>query len=392
MEPKQIETQLSWLDEQRRKDNESINRLSEQILTTEERLASQAKQLQDLSSEIARLAGLTTRIHQMDEALGKQRQDFSRQLGEAEDRRTEKEKALEEIRKSDLLPLAKQLEELRSEIEIMDEFKQALNDRREAEIRFTSKIDSLEKTIEDLDAKLEAHSRSQVSLEEGRKQDSRRLGELQTETSEILKRIETMRGEHDSTGDRVRRIEVRVTDLVASENERREAQTVVLDQQNLKLVGFERNWQEWEQRLTHFEKRAADLDERMLAYEEIYRSLKQMQGELDEVVDRLERRINEVTEMQRLADDRMKQEWSSFQADDQKRWNTYKLTADEGWREHDRLHDKIVPQMQLLEENVTDILHALSEIRETDQQRILEIHHLLRDWATEIERRARSGG
>ena len=392
MEPKQIETQLSWLDEQRRKDNESINRLSEQILTTEERLASQAKQLQDLSSEIARLAGLTTRIHQMDEALGKQRQDFSRQLGEAEDRRTEKEKALEEIRKSDLLPLAKQLEELRSEIEIMDEFKQALNDRREAEIRFTSKIDSLEKTIEDLDAKLEAHSRSQVSLEEGKKQDSRRLGELQTETSEILKRIETMRGEHDSTEDRVRRIEVRVTDLVASENERREAQTVVLDQQNLKLVGFERNWQEWEQRLTHFEKRAADLDERMLAYEEIYRSLKQMQGELDEVVDRLERRINEVTEMQRLADDRMKQEWSSFQADDQKRWNTYKLTADEGWREHDRLHDKIVPQMQLLEENVTDILHALSEIRETDQQRILEIHHLLRDWATEIERRARSGG
>jgi chromosome segregation ATPase len=392
MEPKQIETQLSWLDEQRRKDNESINRLSEQVLSTEERLASHAKQLQSLSSEITRLAGLTTRIHQMDETLSKQRQDFSRQLGEVEDRRTEKEKMLDDIRKADFETLAKQLEEVRSDIEIMDEFKQALNDRREGEFRITSKIDSLEKLIEDLDTRDEAHSRNLVSLEEGRKQDSRRLGELQTETSEILKRIETMRGEHDSTEDRARRIEVRVTDLVATENERREALTVALDQQNLKLAEFERNWQEWEQRLTHFEKRAADLDERMLAYEEIYRSLKQMQGELEEVVERLERRINEVTEMQRLADDRMKQEWSSFQADDQKRWNTYKLTADEGWREHDRLHEKIVPQIQLLEENVTDILHALSEIRETDQQRVLEIHHLLRDWATEIERRARSGG
>lgn len=392
MEPKQIETQLSWLDEQRRKDNESIDRLSEQILTTEERLASQAKQLQDLSSEIARLAGLTTRIHQMDEALGKQRQDFSRQLGEAEDRRTEKEKAIEEIRKADMISLARQMEEIRSEIEVMDELRQALNDQREAEIRMTSKMDSLEKTIEDLDTRDEAQSRNLVSLEEGRKQDSRRLGELQTETSEIRKRIETMRGEHDSTEDRVRRIEVRVTDLVASENERREAQTVVLDQQNLKLVGFERDWQEWEQRLAHFEKRAADLDERMLAYEEIYRSLKQMQRELEEVIERLERRINEVTEMQRLADDRMKQEWSSFQADDQKRWNTYKLTADEAWREHGRLHEKMVSQIELLEENVTDILHALSEIQETDQQRVLEIHHLLRDWTTEIERRARSGG
>ena len=392
MEQKQIETQLSWLDEQRRKVDESINRLSEQVLTTEERLASHAKQLQSLSSDITRLAGLTTRIHQMDEALSKQRQDFSRQLGEVEDRRTEKEKALEDIRKADFETLVKQLEEVRSKIELIDEFKQALNDRREGEIRFTSRIDSLEKMIEDLETKDEAHSRNLVSLEEGRKQDSRRLGELQTETSEILKRIETMRGEHDSTEDRARRIEIRVTDLVASENERRDAQTVALDQQNLKLAEFERNWQEWEQRLAQFEKRAADLDERMLTYEEIYRSLKQMQGELEEVIERLERRINEVTEMQRLADDRMKQEWSSFQADDQKRWNTYKLTADEGWREHDRLHEKMVPQIQLLEENVADILHALSEIRETDQQRVLEIHHLLRDWATEIERRTRSGG
>jgi exonuclease VII small subunit len=229
-------------------------------------------------------------------------------------------------------------------------------------------------------------------LEEGRKQDSRRLGELQTETSEILKRIETMRGEHDSTEDRVRRVEVGVSDLAASENERREAQTVILDQQKMKLAEFERNWQEWEKRLTIFEKRAADLDERMVTYEEIYRSLKQMQRELEEVVERLERRINEVTEMQRLADDRMKQEWSSFQADDQKRWNTYKLTADEGWREHDRLHEKLIPQIQLLEENVTDILHAQAEIRETDQQRVLEIHNLLRDWAAEVEQRARSGG
>ncbi len=392
MEPKQIETQLSWLDEQRRKDNESINRLSEQVLTTEGRIESLAKQLQDLSSEMTRLTGLTTRIHQMDEALSKQRQDFSRQLGEVENLRTEKEKIIEDMRKADFETLAKQLEEVRSKIEVMDEFKQGLNDRREAEIHLTSKIDSLVKMIEDLDARNETHSRSVVSLEEGRKQDSRRLGELQTETSEILKRIETLRGEQDSTEDRVRRIEVRVSDLAASENERREAQVVVLDQQNMKLAEFDRKWHEWEQRLTIFEKRAADLDERMVTYEEIYRSMKQVQQELEEVVERLERRINEVTEMQRLADDRIKQEWSSFQADDQKRWNTYKLTADEGWREHDRLHEKLIPQIQLLEENITDILHVLAEIRETDQQRVLEIHKLLRDWAADIEQRSRAGG
>ena len=35
---------------------------------------------------------------------------------------------------------------------------------------------------------------------------------------------------------------------------------------------------------------------------------------------KLERRINEITEIQRLADDRIRQEWVTFKADDQKRW------------------------------------------------------------------------
>ena len=40
---------------------------------------------------------------------------------------------------------------------------------------------------------------------------------------------------------------------------------------------------------------------------------------------RFDRRLNEITEMQRLVEERFRQEWVSFKADDQKRWTNYTL-------------------------------------------------------------------
>ena len=164
MEPEQIENRLSWLDEQHRKDSETIHRLKERLTVAEESLSMQSQQFKDISSEVARLAGLTTRIHQVDEAMSKHRQEISRQLGEAEKQRTEKEKALEELRKADHRTLATKIEKLRDEIQAIDEIQQTLEIRREEEIRITRKFDAFEKSFEDLVAKDEDRARALISL------------------------------------------------------------------------------------------------------------------------------------------------------------------------------------------------------------------------------------
>ena len=56
------------------------------------------------------------------------------------------------------------------------------------------------------------------------------------------------------------------------------------------------------------------------ALEETQRAVKRSQDSFDDINRRLERRINEITEIQRLAEDRFRQEWVTFRADDQKRW------------------------------------------------------------------------
>jgi chromosome segregation ATPase len=385
MEPKQIEKRLSWLDEQRIKDNDTLARLTERQNAFEENLAKEVKQLQDLSGELARLTALTTRIHQIDETLAKHRKEVSRQLAEAEKRRSEKERAIEDMRKSDQKSTAKSLDEIRAELEKFEAIEQSLGIRKDEELRLSRTMDELETKFENIDSKNEEYGRQLSTIDEGRKQDSRRVVELQSETSDLRKKSETIQGRLDSIDDRIRRTEIALSELSTSETERGEAMELWTERQELKLVEFEREWKQWSERFSEFDRKAAEFDERILSYEETYRNLKYLRKDLDDIIERLERRINEITEMQRLSDDRLKQDWTTFQADDQKRWNTYKLTADEQWRDHSRIHEKIDAKTKYIEELAEDSSNAIGTIASVDRERVLALLAILQDWASELE-------
>jgi uncharacterized protein YukE len=127
----------------------------------------------------------------------------------------------------------------------------------------------------------------------------------------------------------------------------------------------------------------------MKAYEETYRGIKQLHKEMEQVIERLDRRINEITEMQRLAEDRTKQEWSGFRADDQKRWNTYKLTNDEQWREHSRQHEKISKQLEDLQARLADVVSGIDSLSESQERKVLDLIGVIRGWADELESKPR---
>jgi chromosome segregation ATPase len=392
VDPEQIDKRLAWLDEQRRFTAEVINRLSERLEAAESEVANQGRQAQEVSGDLARLAGLSTRIQQMDEVLNRHRQEVARLLEVSEERRTEKEKRLEQLRKADQEEQAKAFTRLRSELGVLDELRDWVEARREEEQRLSRSFDAFGKRVEALGKNDEDRGRMLASIEEGRKQDARRVTDLQTETSELRQRLDALHGGVDSLEDRTRRAETRVSDLAVGESERTEAQGLWEEQQALRMAEFERSWKGWERRFEEFEKRAAELDERIASYEETYRHLKQLRADLDQVIERLERRINEITEMQRLSEDRLKQDWSGFQADDQKRWSTYKLTSDEQWREHNRQQEKLAVAVRTLEEQTADLSEVLAGLTAGNQQHLAELMSMIRGWASEAEERTAERG
>ncbi len=385
MESEQIEKRLNWIDEQRRKGTDLVVGLQEQITNALDQITSQGRQIKELSSEVARFTAHTSRIRQFDDDLTKQREDFSRRIDELLDSQVERDRQHEKIKAVDRDEISKSISELRMEIEALGEIKPILEIRRQEEIRITSQIDELEKSIDRISSIDEETKRSISIIDEARKMDGKRITDLQVETTDVRKRVDSLRGMLDAVEDRSRKYETNLSEIVSSESGRSESQNLWIERQELKLVEFEKKWKDWNKATQSFQKSADRVEERMLRYDENYRSMKQTRNELDKMIEKLERRISEISEIQRIAEDRLKQDWSVFLADDTKRWNTIKLNQDEQWREHTRIHDKIQIEMQEHGENITDSVQALTILAEKSQSRVLDLLRTVQDWAAEVK-------
>jgi len=389
MDQKQIEKRLKWLDEQRIKDSEQVQALHDRNIYLEESIEKLDQKIMGLSDETSRAAALAARIHQMDDALAKHRTEISRQLKDVEERRTEKEKSLEVLRKTDQKGISQKLDKVRKELLRLEKLEHLLENRRKEEIRINKELNSVKEKQEKEFEAYETEKRTTVSLSENQKQVGKRLTKAESLLERYKKGIDGTKARVESLESLYHRLEVRSNEFQASEKERRELQELWMESQGLTILEFEKTLKEWGQSHSAFEKRAEAIDERMIAYEETHRNLKQMQSDLEEVIERLERRITEVGEMQRLAEDRMKHNWGEFQSEDHRRWSTYTLTMDERRNEHTRLHDKLRSESDEISANLSNGLERLGEIEVSDRRRLAELLSTLREWMTELDSRGR---
>lgn len=380
-----LDKRLAWLDDQRVKDAERMGELGDRLARLEQALARQDKLAQELSGEVARLGALTTRMALLDDTLTQHRLEVSRQLKSTEERRTEKEKQLQQLAKADQKEAAKTMAELRKDLDRLGEVRELLTARREEEIRLARALDANEKRLDVLLRRDEARSRSLDALTEARKQDDRRLQELLALSADVQVKQESLRGEIDALEDRTRRIEVRLGELSASEAERLELQQLWVEQQGRRMVDFERSGKEWGQRLASAETRAAEIEARIREYEETHRGARQLKQDLEAALEMLERRIVEVGEMQRLAEERHKQEWATFQDEDLRRWTTHKVTADEQWREHARAHDRLTKESAALQEALRKAQAALTGVQEAERRHLGEMLAAVRQWVNDLQ-------
>jgi chromosome segregation ATPase len=388
MDQGQIEQRFAWLDEQLRKTTETIKDFEGQLASSQKLNEKQAAQISSLTDEISRLAGLTTRIHQVDETLQKHRKEVTRQLEAAEKRRSEKETNLEALRKSDYQSIQQRIDHVTDDLKKLIAVEQALETRREEEVRISKQLTKHDKQ---LDKVLDTNS----SHEDRLKSISRTNDQLQKDQQKLFAEVEAHRKKFEEVAGRLevfedatRSLDVRIGELIGAEAERTAGQARWIERQELSIVEYENAWKKWERRFDTIEQQAYEFDDRLAAYEEMHRTLKQMRTDLGELMERLERRITEVSEMQRLGENRMKHEWSAFQADEVKRWNTYKLTGDELWREHERLHERLGQELIGIGDELKQATQSINQVAELEQLHLGEMLSVIREWVSEISEQA----
>ena len=384
METEQIDKRVSWLDEQRRKDAQEVTRLEELLEALNESARQQSQQLRDLAGEVARIPALEARIRQYDETIAKHRSEILRQLDTQDERRIAREKQLESLRTIDQKKVAEEVQELRDRLKDLDRIDEALEVRKREELRISRAIDGIEKKISQAAVAIDGEQLTVSGIKEAGEKNNQRINELENRGSSMSKRVDELHSLIDSSEDQLRKLTTRAEIVEVSEKELRQSQNLWTEQQAAKLAEFERAWIAWEKRFAEFEIQSDDLKERIESYEETHRSLRLLRDELNDVVERLNRRIEEVSEIQRLSEDRFKQEWSTFQADVQKRWSSFRLSSEEQWKEHERKHVSMSEQLSELQGRLETAELGFEELDRLSRGRISDLVTLVQEWGAEL--------
>jgi hypothetical protein len=206
-------------------------------------------------------------------------------------------------------------------------------------------------------------------LEEQRRQDSRRISDIQSEIPEIQKQIDASRPKVDALESMVLRNEKRIIDLQAAERDRREEIQQFIDQQTLLLQQRDQQLGELTKNVGAYDADMRRYMERFETWAETHRQMKKIVDDFERIAERLGRRINEVAEMQRLSEERFRQEWNDWIADDQKRWKQFTLTNDEAWRNHEKQLDQLRQSITQLQNSLDPVKSSVDRIWQLERAR-----------------------
>lgn len=386
MDLEQIISRLEWLDDERRKDKTTIASLQQKVEDLEAQLPKQQEMVKELSGDVARISGMLSQLDVLEEGIANMRVELTRSLDKTKKQQDEKIRDQEQSRRTDVDNINKSIADLRKSLEVIPELKVGIKAREDEEFRLNRTLQEVQKQLEDNLHTDEEYRRNQRLISESQRQDTKRLTDLQAEFAGIRKRVDEMRGRMELSSDTLSKLELRINDMQLAETERRQNQTAFIEKQNLAALERDQAWKEWQERFDAMQAQSVNLDARLQTLDTLQRDVRRAQEGFSDIQQRFERRVNEITEMQRLGEERFRQEWINFKADDQKRWTNYTLSQEEQQRETNRHFDKLDNRLTSQEDLAQELNDLLNQLTEETQGRLQGLMSFMSEWVEEYQR------
>lgn len=381
LEFEQIKKRVDWLEKEQRDDKTNLAAFQSKVDSLETENAALRLRLADLDSQVTRMNTLAARFEQVEQEISEYKMEASRQIENLKGSVQEKQLQLERNHQQ-ITDFEESLSEQQKNFQVLDELLGSLETQKNEDIRLARLIEELKTEVNEIEHFEDEYKRSLKLIDENRRQDAKRLTDLQGEVAAMRKRQDEIRSNLDLSSDTIRKMENQVKSILNAESERRESQTAFIEKINLTQVERERIFKSWTERFDSIEKITENLEEELKELESTHQSVKKSQAALDEITQRFDRRINEITEMQRLNEDRFRQEWTAFKSDDQKRWSNYTIAQDEQHREMDRGIGGLGNRLTDLEEAFETVKDNLQELGRVDIKRM---HTMLDSLRNSIE-------
>jgi chromosome segregation ATPase len=337
----QLSQMTTWLDEEHRRSKAELVQLKQMVANEEAELQDQSRTLKDLEGRIAGMQTQLIKASQLQAAMEQLREEVVHLLAQSEERRQQEARELERLRSVERDNTSRAVNEIRRELQRVPRVEEESKLRKAEQQRMSESLLAMQQTLNTLTKDVENKIRSIPFLEDGRQQDAKRIAQLQQESLEALKRIEQLGSRLQTLEDAVQRHERDTGELKGVVVQLRTAQRDFVEKQLLETESFKREMADWGERMAFFEKKFNDFGARMDTFSTQFRDDRQVVENVERFQETIKREQAQVSELQRLAEERQRRQLDEWQEENEKRWRKELLRWEHQWGEQDKRNAQI---------------------------------------------------
>lgn len=366
-----------------------INELESEISVLKKALSTQTSKMNDLDEKVSgflgtirdqkkemdRLNTIVSSLGQFDYAITQMRVDFNRKVEEYEKRRLSDEKIHENLWRDEAKTLNQAIEKLKQDL--VKDTDQKLKSHAEEVNKVIPKVQEIQTSVGKVLKEDEEFKGSFNVLLQDFRQQQKRVENYSAEMETFKKRQEDMREKQEIILSSLRTNDSRLNEIVATESERKQTYINFVEQQALTQRERERIWSEWQQQFDD-------------SIKQIYRLIPELQNQqleltktksqFDDITKNFERRINEVTELYRLMDEKFRQEWATYKSDSEKKWSNISLVLEDKQGGFIDQLNKLKERMLAVEDSTHEMQDVLLLMSKEIQKGMQGLMNMVNGW------------
>lgn len=381
MEYAQLESRISFLDSEYRKEKAELAQVRQKLEVTTAEKKELVNRVETLETELSDLRTQFSKVSALESMIERFK---SETMGALDEQQTQQKRALKDAERSRTIELdsyVKSIADVRHELERQRNLDELISlartetDRQASvQVSFQQRLDTIAKQNDD-------QLRSISYLEEQQRTSAKHITELSAETSDLFKqaklhlsKIELLEREIPQFGQFQNALS-KVQESVAAETERIQYQQAQVDR-TVKTWGESR--EEWQRRLD-------DYETRMGRYAEHYqRNLKALEA-LQTFQEQLQRSQHEFIELQRLDSDRQKGQMETWQSEQEQILRKASLETDRILSENGRQIDRIEASLKETVDSLPNLQKQNIQLLKIIEEDVMSRAIAARDWQVRFE-------
>jgi chromosome segregation ATPase len=362
---------IKFLDEDRRKDKVAIATLHEKIEEQERKLAQQALQIQEQQIELAGLQGTLSQVTGFEQMVSNFKKEIVYLVEQREETRRKEQTESERLRRIEHEAFQGQLGRLEKELRVLPRYDEDLDARKAEEERLSTALQRLEVLVATLDKRSEDRVQAVSFLEEQRRADNRRIAEMEPEIPDLHRKHEALNKKLPLLEEMLQKQQIRIEEAI------QETKKYEKPIEELRISDFQRE-QKMQMYLDQGEQVNLEMERIRTQTQGFFEQQQLVKRALEKVESfqiRIEKRQNEIAEMQRMAEDRLKRQWEEWVAEQLQRQKKQDVVIEERWRQQERTNDAHLKRLDALPPIVKLYgaqLDALWEARRAEATRALK--------------------